>query len=282
MKVVTFGRSHRNQVTLKNPKISRVHCQIIQQDDGTFRIVDFNSTNGTYVNGTRIYGEAPLSPGDSVSLGSYPLQWQSYFKEANSDDNSSDAVIGVIVIVLLAGVAFFSIRSCGGSTPTPTPTGTVTNTNSGNGNNPSTSVQSNQQGGRGKEMVFCPMCNGTGVFDFMPGDIMAPKSKCSNCNGTGMCTQEAAQNTLRMKQDVDRMIGPSPSLPNDGEYDNIRRNPDGSVRCPICYGSGKCDMCAGRGERRYYSYYTSSNEIMDCSNCRGTGRCQTCYGKGTI
>lgn len=26
------------------------------------------------------------------------------------------------------------------------------------------------------QQVQCPMCGGTGVFDFMPGDVMAPKT----------------------------------------------------------------------------------------------------------
>ena len=136
---------------------------------------------------------------------------------------------------------------------------------------------------RVNSLVICPMCNGTGVFDFMPGDIMAPKVKCSCCNGTGMCTQEEAKNNLKMKQDVDLMFGNSESSSNNGSYNNdSRRNSDGSLRCPIRYGSGKCDMCAGRGERRYENSFTGANEIMDCSFCRGTGRCQNCYGKGSI
>lgn len=44
------------------------------------------------------------------------------------------------------------------------------------------------------QMVTCPMCGGTGIFCLMPDDLFAPRSTCSACNGTGMCTAEQANN----------------------------------------------------------------------------------------
>lgn len=44
------------------------------------------------------------------------------------------------------------------------------------------------------QMVTCPMCGGTGVFCLMADDVFAPRSTCSGCNGTGMCTAEQANN----------------------------------------------------------------------------------------
>ena len=28
------------------------------------------------------------------------------------------------------------------------------------------------------QMISCPLCNRTGIFDFMPADVLAPKLKC--------------------------------------------------------------------------------------------------------
>lgn len=42
MKVITFGRSRRNQVVLNNPTVSRVHCQIIQHDNGLCSVTVFH------------------------------------------------------------------------------------------------------------------------------------------------------------------------------------------------------------------------------------------------
>ena len=57
------------------------------------------------------------------------------------------------------------------------------------------------------QMVTCPMCNGTGVFDFMPGDVMAPKQTCGACNGNGVCDVNTAQQVMQAKAQVDAMIG---------------------------------------------------------------------------
>ena len=57
------------------------------------------------------------------------------------------------------------------------------------------------------QMVVCPMCNGTGVFDFMPGDVMAPKQTCGACNGSGVCDVNTAQQVMQAKAQVDAMMG---------------------------------------------------------------------------
>lgn len=57
------------------------------------------------------------------------------------------------------------------------------------------------------QMVICPMCNGTGIFDFMPEDIMAPKQTCGACNGNGVCDVNTAQQVMQAKAQVDAMFG---------------------------------------------------------------------------
>ena len=57
------------------------------------------------------------------------------------------------------------------------------------------------------QMVICPMCNGTGIFDFMPGDVMAPKQTCGACNGNGVCDVNTAQQVMQAKAQVDAMMG---------------------------------------------------------------------------
>jgi hypothetical protein len=38
------------------------------------------------------------------------------------------------------------------------------------------------------------MCGGSGIFEYIPGDVIAPREQCAGCNGTGWCTEEQAQN----------------------------------------------------------------------------------------
>lgn len=49
--------------------VSRVHCEVVLRPDGTVVVRDAQSRNGTFLNGTRVMGEQPLTPGDQVQLG---------------------------------------------------------------------------------------------------------------------------------------------------------------------------------------------------------------------
>lgn len=57
------------------------------------------------------------------------------------------------------------------------------------------------------QMVTCPMCNGTGIFDFMPGDVMAPKQTCTGCDGQGVCDASTARTIMQAKKDADVLMG---------------------------------------------------------------------------
>ncbi len=62
--------------------VSRTHCQIIQDDNGRYRLVDTNSKNGTFVNGTQRHGEVQLNKSDIIRIGNTTLPWLSYFNGA--------------------------------------------------------------------------------------------------------------------------------------------------------------------------------------------------------
>jgi aspartyl protease family protein len=79
MKVVTIGRSADNDITVNDGKVSRHHLQIIRDETGNFRAVDFGSTNGTFVNDRKISGEIVLSYNDAIRIGNTNLPWRSYF-----------------------------------------------------------------------------------------------------------------------------------------------------------------------------------------------------------
>ena len=78
-------------------------------------------------------------------------------------------------------------------------------------NNPfgecSSSEEETGYGEQEAQMVTCPMCNGTGIFEFMPGDVMAPKQTCGACNGNGLCDVNTAQQVMQAKAQVDAMMG---------------------------------------------------------------------------
>lgn len=79
MKIVNIGRSSQNDIVISDNMVSKTHCQIIQDDRGQYRLIDINSTNGTYINGVQRRGEVVLSKTDIIRIGNETLPWQSYF-----------------------------------------------------------------------------------------------------------------------------------------------------------------------------------------------------------
>lgn len=65
----SIGRSPTNDIVLKAPKVSRQHAAINMYNN-QYIIIDLKSSNGVYVNGSKV-DESILSPGDEVSVGGY-------------------------------------------------------------------------------------------------------------------------------------------------------------------------------------------------------------------
>jgi predicted component of type VI protein secretion system len=64
---MVIGRSHDCDVVLDDPNVSRRHLEL-RRDRAGWTAVDLGSTNGMKVNGRRL-GEAPLEPGDEITVG---------------------------------------------------------------------------------------------------------------------------------------------------------------------------------------------------------------------
>ena len=86
MKVITVGRSQECNIVVNDEKASRVHLQLVQDDNGNVSVVDLGSTNGTWVNDNRIAGEMRLNQGDRIRVGNTLLQWQNYFSAKTGDE----------------------------------------------------------------------------------------------------------------------------------------------------------------------------------------------------
>ena len=69
--IKTVGRAPRADFILDVALVSRLHCQLTAGSD-TLEVLDLKSTNGTYVNDTRIE-KANLAPGDRLRVGRVEL-----------------------------------------------------------------------------------------------------------------------------------------------------------------------------------------------------------------
>ena len=69
--VTVIGRRHDCDLRIPLMSVSKRHCQL-NRDEGTLKIRDLSSRNGTYLNGKRI-DEAVIQAGDYIEIG--PLKF---------------------------------------------------------------------------------------------------------------------------------------------------------------------------------------------------------------
>ncbi|HET9385221.1 MAG TPA: FHA domain-containing protein [Gemmatimonadales bacterium] len=65
---MNIGRADYNDLVFPDESVSTTHAKL-QRREGVWVIVDLDSTNGTFVDGDQIKGEAPLAPGANVRFG---------------------------------------------------------------------------------------------------------------------------------------------------------------------------------------------------------------------
>jgi len=95
MKTVTIGRKPDNNIIVNDSYASGYHCQISQYDNRSFRLLDRNSKNGTFVNGRQVIGEIILQPTDVIRIGNTTLPWQSYFAGGFGSDTIAGGTRGI-------------------------------------------------------------------------------------------------------------------------------------------------------------------------------------------
>jgi pSer/pThr/pTyr-binding forkhead associated (FHA) protein len=69
-KIWTIGRDRTSGIYLADTYVSRRHAAIQYLDEEqSFCLIDFNSTNGSYLNGERVFQPVKLKDGDKIRLG---------------------------------------------------------------------------------------------------------------------------------------------------------------------------------------------------------------------
>jgi pSer/pThr/pTyr-binding forkhead associated (FHA) protein len=84
--VVNVGRADYNDVVIQDESVSTVHAKL-QRREGVWVVVDLDSTNGTFVDGEQINGEAPIAPGALIRFGDIGVMFE-------STDDTIDAAKG--------------------------------------------------------------------------------------------------------------------------------------------------------------------------------------------
>src|SRR5213083_1284802 len=73
--VVNIGRADYNDLVVPDESVSTTHAKL-QRREGVWVLVDLDSTNGTFIDGEQVKGEAPLAPGATVRLGDVQLVFE--------------------------------------------------------------------------------------------------------------------------------------------------------------------------------------------------------------
>jgi pSer/pThr/pTyr-binding forkhead associated (FHA) protein len=66
--VVNIGRGDYNDIVISDASVSTMHAKL-QRREAIWILTDLGSTNGTFVEGERLSGEVPLSPGTTLRFG---------------------------------------------------------------------------------------------------------------------------------------------------------------------------------------------------------------------
>lgn len=111
-----IGRGDANEVILKHSWVSRQHAMIQVEENGAFNIIDLGSSNGTTVNGKRIYTPIRLRSGDLIGIGKTSLAFFQNMKTAapltSPDEDTDEKTVAFvnkeIVTVLICDIHGFT------------------------------------------------------------------------------------------------------------------------------------------------------------------------------
>ena len=73
--LANIGRADYNDLVIPDESVSTAHAKL-QRREGIWILVDLDSTNGTFVDGDRVKGEAPLAPGATLRFGDVALVFE--------------------------------------------------------------------------------------------------------------------------------------------------------------------------------------------------------------
>ena len=93
---VSAGKLPSNDIEISDNTVSRKHCKFVKVGD-KYKIIDLNSTNGTFVNGVKVK-EKIINDGDNITIGRTILKVSIFEDEVESRINDiNDQQISMIV-----------------------------------------------------------------------------------------------------------------------------------------------------------------------------------------
>jgi len=95
--VVNIGRADYNDIVFPDESVSTTHAKL-QRREGVWVLVDLDSTNGTFIDGDQVKGEAPLAPGAAVRFGDVSTVFEPTDDSVGVEKGGSTRVIEVMTM----------------------------------------------------------------------------------------------------------------------------------------------------------------------------------------
>jgi len=118
MQAFSIGRLNTCDIVISDLSVSKMHAKIDHQH-GQITITDLGSTNGTFVNGSKVFGTQVLNQYDIVKAGNALVPWMNYVdfsgvsSNTNSDSQSSyvevPSVGDFMIYMLLLGIPLVNL-----------------------------------------------------------------------------------------------------------------------------------------------------------------------------
>ena len=88
------GRGAHNDIRLNDESVSETHAKLQKRDDGWY-VVDMQSTNGTYVGGSRIPNERRLDGSPDVRFGGMKMRFTGHDTAAETEAKGTRAIAAI-------------------------------------------------------------------------------------------------------------------------------------------------------------------------------------------
>lgn len=102
-----IGRMYDNDLSIQNDCVSGYHAELIQTPEGDYTVKDLNSSNGTFLNGTRISSRERVKAGDLLKVGNLKVAVEEHIENVTVSEDDSNSENDPLKIISLE--EYFSI-----------------------------------------------------------------------------------------------------------------------------------------------------------------------------